>query len=415
MRVALCAMPPALSLEPKRPASSNPAPATAQKKKVTVQLEFGIDTAFLKDPNFKTKLMFLAAMAFFFLFAAVMFQRSNMHVSDLFDAPRFAYHLSKLWSPAFILFLALYGASLGASAYYGYRLNWLPALFPLALALVLALALGAFMPALSQVWLALGVSVGSASLFASRHEKPSLGNGWQVSGMALMLFVILAFVFVFARASANKDAYFDLMLSGATQVAAGAAGGGSAAPGFGAQAVGSLLNGTIQALRLDAAFFRGVIRPSDIATIEPAARDACQQAGTVALVSSGVCQNMFTSNFPIVAQAGGGVFTGPIYNATIDRLVSLSPTLKQRIAEQVTAGVSQAAAAAPASGVNVTAALPAPSTLRGQLLQSLPPLKVAYDYLPYMVALSIASVFYTVGILARVVAALAAWGLTKVL
>jgi len=382
-------------------------------KKVTLAIEFAFDTSFLKDPTFRMKLLFLGLMAVLFVLTAVMLQRSNIHLSDLFDAPRFAYHITKLWSPAFLLFLALYGLTLATATYYGHKLQWLPALFPLVLALILGAAMGMWMPPFLQAFLALSLSVGAAGLLATRFEKLTLGSAWQTAGRALMLFVLLALILTYARINANKDFYFDQMLSGATQLAGGE---GGATGGLSASTLTPLLTAAIGSVSLDAAFYRSVLTQNDLQAMEPALVNTCGQAGNVSLISSGVCQNLFNTNYPVIAAAGGGLFAPTLYNATIDRLVALSPQIKQKLSDRASQSLSGALTQAQATVGNQTTGLQLSSSLlRDQMLSSIPPLKVAYDYLPLLIAMSVASILYAITYLSRLISALAAWGLTKVL
>lgn len=389
-----------------------PAADGRRRKKITLEIptEFSLDMSFLKDPHFRAKAMFLIVLVVLLVLTAVMFQRSNMHLSDMFDTPRFSYHLTKLWSPAFLLFLILYGAAMAVSAYYGMKLSWLPALFPLVVSLLVWAGLAAWMPAISQPTLALALSVGAASLIATRYERPKLSSAWSIAGLALVIFIFLALAFTFARVNANKDFYFDLMLSGATEIATGSSGQGAA--GITGQALAPLVTAAIQNTQMDDAFFRGLLNRTDFQPLESNISSTCQQVSNVALVTSGVCQGILTQNYPIVANASGGAFSNMLYDAAIARLVQISPQLKRRMADQASQSMASLNLT-PQSGQQAPA-LPAGSALRQQLLQSVRPLQIAYDYLPYLIALSVASALYLVTLLSRFVAALALWGLSKV-
>lgn len=193
--------------------SQHTAPKHSSKKQITISLDFDF------DQYFKSRLVFLGAILFLSALALLMFARADFMMSDLFDLGRLQYTLEKAYSISAILYVLLFALAIAASTYYGFGLKKLQALFALPVTLLPALIFGFVYPALFVVFFAMAITIASAAFFASFAKEANFTYANSAIDRALMLFVLLAFVFAFLSVNGQKDARFDQFFQGTADLA----------------------------------------------------------------------------------------------------------------------------------------------------------------------------------------------------
>ncbi|HEV8290142.1 MAG TPA: hypothetical protein VGQ00_04305 [Candidatus Norongarragalinales archaeon] len=197
------------------------ATSTAQKK-ITLSLSI--------DEGLQHRVPFLLLLLLLFVVGCVMFVRANFSVADAFDLGRYDVVIEKLYSVSFILFLIIFSLAMAIAAFYGSALERMQALLVLPLTFVPALVMWLVFPNHVLAFIAFSLTLSTASYLASRyHSTSSMEAEQKAISQALLVLVVLTLIFTFARVSAQRDAYFDQMLSSATGLIPGVSGESAAA------------------------------------------------------------------------------------------------------------------------------------------------------------------------------------------
>ncbi|MFH0835982.1 MAG: hypothetical protein V1834_02355, partial [Candidatus Micrarchaeota archaeon] len=166
------------------------------------------------DRQFKIKLLFLVVLMFLFVLTCVMFDRTSFTTKDIADVARIDYNLPKLWSLAFVIFILLFSLCVSLSIYFGAYQHPLLSLLVLLVTIVPALILSVFYPHAMLPFVAFSLTLSAAASMASVYKVMSFSRIWSITNKAMLILALLAFLVVFSKVAANKDAHIDLMLSG---------------------------------------------------------------------------------------------------------------------------------------------------------------------------------------------------------
>lgn len=325
-------------------------------------------------PEFKMKLVLLGIFSLVFVFSLYLFSRAGFSFSDLFDLQRLSYSLPKLWSFSSVIFVVLYGIATGISAYYGFGLPKVQAGLLLAVALVLALAVGLFSPAYLIAFAGFAIACGVAALAASFSAQWDWHAAWAVTSKAMTVLLIIAFLFAFMRVSASKQQYSDLMFANIA----------SAVPQIaGSATVGRALN--VCADTIDAAEIK---RESVEAFLS---RDTIKAS----LSTEAAFSALPASTQDAVAASAQSVAV----NQSVVMAVALKGDLAKALRNYQLPTQANALSASDAKSI----------------ASSIPFYKQLDDALPLIAALSIASIVGLLGVAIKIIGTLAAVGIAKAL
>jgi len=180
------------------------------KGKITVSFAFDY---------FKYKLIYLVAIVFLTALTFFMFSRADFKLTDLFDFTRMQYTLEKLYSVSAILYVVLFALSLSASTYYGFKLKKWQSLVALPLTLLVAFLFSYVYPQFYMPFLAMAVTISAAAFFASFAKQVNLTYAGSALSQALLIFVVLSFVFTYSMVESQKEARFDQFFQGMSEMA----------------------------------------------------------------------------------------------------------------------------------------------------------------------------------------------------
>lgn len=191
-----------------RSSDSQPQPASVHKE-IVIPLTISIDLG----REFQSKIPFLLGVLLLFSFALIMFEKSNLKTTDISDLQRMQYNIPKLYSFSFILFSLLFAMALALAIYYAVGLGWVASLLVLPATLLPAIVLGivAF-PALFGTFVYMSLTVLFAAIVASFWNNLTMSRAWALLSVTIILFSLFAFLIVFGKVAANKDAHIDLFL-----------------------------------------------------------------------------------------------------------------------------------------------------------------------------------------------------------
>jgi len=167
--------------------------------------------------DLRKRMPLLVLIAVLFVFCCVLFDKSSFTTRDLFDMPRLAFTVSKLYSLSFGLFLLLFSIALAFSAYFGFRQTAGTALIVLPATLVPALLLYLLSPGLVLVFVAFSLTLSLAAFMGTRLEKISLSRAWTLFNVCLLLLLIATFGVVFTKVDANKAQYTSAFFTNVAQ------------------------------------------------------------------------------------------------------------------------------------------------------------------------------------------------------
>jgi hypothetical protein len=305
----------------------------------------------------------------------------------------------------FVLFLGLLGVGLGLAAYAGYKAHWLLSVIAVALSLALWQGLSLWMPGVTLVFLGLSLALASATVLASLTEKLSLGASWTTVGRGLLLFVLFSGWFVYSQVSTEKDRYFDLMLSGAVALGTG----GNA---LSAASLQPMIDSALSGVTLDEAYFRSIVSEEDFYAQEATLLASCRDISVAMLTGSSACQTSLTSAYSATAMAlaDDHLISGAMYNQTIANMVAQAPAMKARLSSQAGTAMQAAMDRARSSASTIP-----PEQLRSTMIDAIPAMRLAYDQFPLAVAAAFATMLYSISLVPRLVGALVAWTMNKLI
>ncbi len=163
--------------------------------------------------EFQSKIPFLIGVLLLFSFALIMFEKSNLKTTDISDLQRMQFNIPKLYSFSFILFAVLFAMALALAIYYAIGLGWVESLLVLPATLLPAIVLGMIaFPALFGTFVYMSLTVLFAAIVASFWTNFTVSRAWALLSVTIILFSLFAFLVVFGKVSANKDAHIDLFL-----------------------------------------------------------------------------------------------------------------------------------------------------------------------------------------------------------
>ncbi len=181
------------------------------------KIEISLDLSL--DEYVKKRLPLLILLIVFMLFSFLLFASSNLSTLYIFDFSHLQYNLSKLYSLHFIMFIIFFSLTLGGTVFYGFGAKRFYASLPLPIYLVVAFISVIFMPSMLLPFVGFAFALGTASIFASFYSSPTFGHVWAVISKALLIFVLIVFIFSFLKFSLGREFYFNLMLDGAASFA----------------------------------------------------------------------------------------------------------------------------------------------------------------------------------------------------
>ncbi|OIO26164.1 hypothetical protein AUJ14_02565 [Candidatus Micrarchaeota archaeon CG1_02_55_22] len=346
----------------------------------TIELKISVPKfAFETGPVFQMKLILLGLFVLIFAFALFMFVRADFATSDLFQINRLTENVQKLWSVSVVLFIVLYGVTLGLAMFYGQGLPRAQAALPLAVAVVIAFIASFLAGPYSPAFYAFALTAGAASLLATNAQDLKLSTIWGTTGKALTLLLVIAFLFTFLKVNASRDAYFGSLAEGmAESVPALAA---EAAPQVGGQAL-ALCATAIDQATIDENAVKKVIT-------EDAFKTQLASASPEYTALPGATQTALAAS---------------LYPAMVMQAVTLSNAVKTDLALQLrnVDASKQVANAPPLSAGEVKT-----------ILTNLPFGRQMYAALPLGTALAIVSILTLLNFFIHIVAAGTAYGLGK--
>ncbi len=340
------------------------------------QVTMTIDFSFLADPAFRARLPLILLLAVLFVFSGLMLAKASLNIADLFDIPRYEFNIAKLYSISFILFLVLFAIAISLSIVYGHGLGLGAALLPLPLLAITSLIF--YLVYSEMLWplLILAASIEAAAVAGSRQEKITFSSAWGASGKALVVLLLLAFVYVAASVNANKEHYFDSLLGSAAELApqlkqqVGAACGeiilGAMEQQFTEETVSEQLKSTVP---------RETVR-SNLVALCP------------------MIDNLNSTQQDILVDAS--------YNQSTKMALDIISSVKQTI--RTTLAPNETTEAAPEE-LNETAAAQQVAELKTKIFE-FPAAKTLYDYFPLLVALLVLSAAYLAKYVIQFIAAI---------
>ena len=111
------------------------------------------------------------------------------------------------------------GIAFAISAYFGIGQKKMHALFTAAPVLIAVLVATLMFPKYMMAFVAYGIAVTLAAIFAAGEDKATFSKIWSGLGHAFLILLILVFVFTYIKVQGEKERYFDEMLMGAASYA----------------------------------------------------------------------------------------------------------------------------------------------------------------------------------------------------
>ena len=128
--------------------------------------------------SLQAKLPLMLLMLVLLGFSFFLFTRANLHVSDLFDVPRFEYSALKIASISFLLFVLAFGASIGLAVKTGFGSSKLESLLPLLLSLISAGIGFVLLPAYGLAFVGFALTTGASCFFASFAKEKNFSSAY---------------------------------------------------------------------------------------------------------------------------------------------------------------------------------------------------------------------------------------------
>lgn len=343
----------------------------------TLSLEMG--------PNFVMKLVLLGLLAIIFVFALVLFTRTNFATIDTVDFARLQYNLPKLWGLWFVVFAIVFSLALALAVLHGFKASRLQSGFPLVFLFLIAAVAGVVFPSFSLAFYAFALCLGIASAEASFHQELSLSSIWKIAGRALFALMVLSLVFSYAKFSSNSEVYFNSMLGSVTSAVPDLV--SSSAGSVGKQAL-DLCAGAVEAVPVTREMVEGAVSKESIAAaveatgnpLYTALPSSTKQSIVNSMYASAVSQSLsLTANLK-------SVFAGEM------RKIDVEKQLKQSdIAAQLT-----------------------PTEIR-KVMEKLPGFKQVQDTFPIVAAMTVMSLVTIVNFFLRIFSTVFVWALNKVI
>ncbi|VVB67257.1 Uncharacterised protein [Candidatus Norongarragalina meridionalis] len=321
----------------------------------------------------RKRLPLLIIIAVLFVFCCILFDKASFTTRDLFDMPRLAFTVGKLYSLSFGLFLVMFSLALAFAAYFGYRQTAGTALLVLPATLVPALLLYLMTPALVLVFVAFSFALALASVMGSRLEKISLSRAWTLFNVCLLILLIATFGIMFMKVNAHKAEYTSVFFTNVIQAMTQK------------NATTALATACLDAVPLDRGTIANAVSKDDMRAFlsDDLLRSALSKDPSFAVMSP--------ANQTVVMGAVREQLITSGYNSFIDAEYNLTVKYKAQAADQLSRQVSTGYIS---------------SEKVKQIAYSSPPLKLLYLNFPLAVAVTVTAaaslVFFLLTFLAMV-------------
>ncbi|MBI5636232.1 hypothetical protein HY993_04690 [Candidatus Micrarchaeota archaeon] len=206
---------------PATPASKDNKVKDAKKDAGVAQSNFSVTIptiAFDITPEFTRKAMLLIVVFIMFVFSMFLYAKTSFNVKDAFDFGRIALHASKFWSISFILFAVSYSLCLGILAYFGKGLSKPQAAVAAVPVLIAAGLTTAIAPGYDLEFLAFGLTAAAVALVATNLPDFNWKRLWGELSKAMYVLMVLAFLVVVIKVSANTDSYYNSVISNSVEI-----------------------------------------------------------------------------------------------------------------------------------------------------------------------------------------------------
>lgn len=165
-----------------------------------------------------SKLPLLAISALMFGLSGFMFSRANFRIVELLDITKLSFLADRVLSLPFMLFMLFFAFTIALIFVYAKGVHRSDALYVLPVTGIIAVLLTLVSPSAYYFWVYFGMAA-TLALIAFLAAGQMQISVWNVVSKGILVLVIIAFIFGWAKVAHDQAYYYDRLVTGATSMA----------------------------------------------------------------------------------------------------------------------------------------------------------------------------------------------------